>query len=232
MKWIWFFLLPIALFSDETVVESNEAYYDGAKITLVGNVMLENAMGKVACQTAILTRDESGMTKFDFPWIELKSGVTLTLADESCLNCEQVALDYTKMTSLFTGMPQVTYTNTSGKVLADSATVDYAESNKGSLQATRVTLMRNVRLIYLESDQYALADLVTYYPEKKLMVMEGRENNRVLFFDKKRNMQLSAHTIHAERNVVTGKDSVQGVGDVRFIFGEEELTKLKERFQW
>lgn len=241
-KWVCFLFFPFALISHhgsahvtplghETVVESNEAHYNGRMITLTGRVSVENAMGKVTAEKAVLTRDESGSTKIDFPWIELTCAVTLTLPDGNHLNCDHVFLDYTKMTSHFTGSPQIAYFDERGEVWADEAFIDYIEV-EGSIKPTKVRLVDNVQLMYVENDQYALADLVTYYPDEQLMILEGKENMRVLFFDKQRNMQLSAHTVRALRNPETNKDSIKGVGDVRFVFRQEELSKLKEQFKW
>ena len=42
-------------------------------------------------------------------------------------------------------------------------------------------------------------------------------------------MQLSARTV-SPRDPETNKETVQGVGDVRFVFGPEELDKIKNRF--
>lgn len=228
--WLWVFLLPLCVFANETVVESNEAHYNGQTITLIGDVIVENAMGRVSAKKAVLRRDAAGITKIDFPWIELISAVTLTLPNGNYLNCEYVFLDYTKMTSHCTGNPQIAYSDERTEVWADEAYVDYIEA-EGSIQPVKVRLVNNVSLINLQCDQYALAERVTYYPKEQLMVLEGKEN-RVLFFDKQQNMQISAHTVRAKRNLETHKDSIQTVGNVRFMFGPEELCKLKERFQW
>ncbi len=230
-KWLWILLLPLAIYAEETVVESNEAHYNGHMITLTGNVIVENAMGRVTAEKAVLTRDEAGSTRIDFPWIELIQAVTLTLPNGNHLNCDRVFLDYTKMTSHFTGSPQVAYSDERGEVWADEAFVDYVET-EGSIKPTKVRLVDNVKLVYSESNQYALADLVVYYPDEQLTVLEGKDGKRVLFFDRERDMQLSARQVRASRNPETGKDSVKGVGDVRFVFGQDELSKIKDRFKW
>lgn len=218
----------------ETSIEANEAHYDGAWISLTGSVIIENTVGKITATQATLKRDTEKQTTIDFPWIELKEAVCLTLHAGGVLNCESLVVDYTKMTSFLSGNPQVTYTDSIGAVYADRAQVDYQEID-GSLQATKVTLFDNVHLINLGTAenpayQYALADVVFYYPQEKLMVLEGH-TSRVLFFDKLRDMQLSAPSVRAQRDPVTHKESVQGVGAVRFIFGPEELERIKERFQ-
>jgi len=227
------FIFPYCLLGYETVVESDEVHYNGETITLMGNVSVENAMGKVTANLAILKKDAERKTTIDFPWIELKQNVCLTLTEGGILRCTSLSFDYTQMTSFFFGSPQVTYTDTVGEIYADRAKVDYQEVN-GSLEAVRIILFDNVRLVNMETlekpaSQHALADEVHYFPKERSTILEGK-NAPVLFYDQQRDIQLSAYTVRAERDPVTKKETIQGVGNVRFTFGPEELEKIKERF--
>jgi lipopolysaccharide export system protein LptA len=236
MRKLWLMLLffPFCLYGYETVVESDEVHYNGELITLTGNVAVENAMGKVTAKLAILRKDPEKKTKIDLPWIELKQNVCLTLAEGGILRCDSLSLDYIQMTSFFYGTPQVIYSGSMGEIYADKAQVDYKEENS-SLKATKITLSDNVRLVNIgtsekPASQYALADEVYYFPEEQLTILEGKKN-RVLFYDKQRDLQLSARTVRAQRDPVTKKETVQGVGDVRFVFGPDEIEKIKQRFE-
>ena len=226
-------LFPFYLSASETSIEANEAHYDGIWLSLTGSVAIENVMGKITAAKATLKRDVEKQTKLDFPWIEFKEAVCLTLRTGGVLNCETLIVDYTKMTSLFQGNSQVTYSDSIGAVYADRAQVDYQEID-GSLHVTKVTLFDNIRLINLGTAenpayQYALAEVVFYYPQEQLMILEGNRHH-VLFFDKIRDLQLSAPSVRAQRDPVTHKESIQGVGAVRFLFGPEELERIKQRF--
>lgn len=233
-KILWLLLFfPYCLFGYETVVESDEVHYNGELITLTGKVSVENAMGKVTAKMASIKKDAERKTTIDFPWIELKQNVCLTLTEGGVLRCDSLFLDYTQMTSFFFGSPQVTYTDSFGEIYADRAQVDYREVD-GSLEATKVTLSDNVRLVNIgtsekPASQYALADVVYYFPQEQLAILEGKRT-QVLFYDKLRDMQLSAQSVRAQRDPITKKETIQGVGDVRFIFGPEELEKIKQRF--
>lgn len=225
------FTWPLVAF--ETVVESDAVHYDGEWITLSGNVSVENSMGRITAERALLKKDAQKTTKIDFPWIELEHTVHLTLSDGSLLQCDLVSLDYTQMTSFFYGNPQVSYKSALGEVYADRAQVDYREV-EGRLEATKVTLFDHVRLVNMGNEkkpafQYALADEMTYYPPEQLAILESKDSP-VLFYDKLRDMQLSARTVRASQDPTTKKESVQGVGDVRFVFGPEELEKIKHHF--
>lgn len=211
-------------------VKSVDATYNGEKILLTGEVSVENTLGRVEAERAVLTRDPNKLTKIEFPWIELNQSVTFTLPDGNQLFCDRLFLDYTLKTSRFTGTPQIRYNDKRGEMRADRAIMDFRDQ-EGEIEPTCITLLGNVQLIYAEENQYALAEQVTYFPDQHLMILEGKEN-RVLFFDKERNMQISAPEVRAVRNPETKKDSIQGMGDVRFLFAQEELSKLKERFRW
>ncbi len=229
-----FLCIASPLLAYETIVESDEARYNGELITLTGHVAVENTMGRVIADLAILKKDPEHRTKIDFPWIELKRNVQLNLSEGGALKCETLFLDYTTMSAMIEGQPQVIYSDTLGEVYADRARIDYQEIN-GSLEATKVTLYDNVRLVNRGSaekpaSQYALADIVYYFPPSQEMILEGKQN-RVLFFDMLRDIQLSARSVQAKRDLVTKKESVQGIGDVRFVFGPDELDKIKTRFQ-
>ncbi len=63
-----------------------------------------------------------------------------------------------------------------------------------------------------------------------MTILEGK-NNRVLFYDQLKEVQLSAQTVRAQRDPTTKQERMQGVGDVRFVFGQEELAKIKTRFK-
>jgi hypothetical protein len=226
-------LLTLHLSAFETIVESEDVHYNGECITLIGRVSVENSMGKLTAERAILKKDENKQTKIDFPWIELKHSVCLTLADGGTLQCDSVFLDYTQMTGFLYGCPQLIYKGDLGEIYADRAQVDYQEID-GKLEATKVTLYENVHLVNMGSEekpgsQYALADEVTFFPQEQLTILESK-NGKVLFYDKQRDMQLSARKVRAQRDPLTKKESVQGIGDVRFVFGPEELEKIKQRF--
>lgn len=113
-----------------------------------------------------------------------------------------------------------------GEIYADRAVVDTLRV-EGEWQASHVTLTGHVKMNNGEKTQFALADHIEVFPQEKVMVLEAETGMRVLFIDTAKHMQLAAHKIRAERGE---KDTVQGYGDVRFVFGTEELDRLKTQF--
>src|ERR1700759_209510 len=94
-RYVLFLALCASLYATETTtVESNDAIYDGNQILLSGQVIIENMMGHVHAEQAILKRDLTGTSKNDFPWAELSEHVVAHLSDGGLFECEKVIFDY------------------------------------------------------------------------------------------------------------------------------------------
>lgn len=242
MRWLFFLLLCLTLSkslgaNEERMVTLSSSYvhYDGNAIFLEGDVSLENFMGKITADQATLTKDTT-KGSIDFPWIELKRNVEAFLTEGSFLKCHQVFIDHTTLKGNFYGSPQLYYKDEKGELFADTAVVNY-KKHEGRLEVVKITLQGNVQVVANAQTekiplQMALADSVEYLVEEDLMLMKALDHSRVLFFDKEKQMQLSAKEVKAKRKGQDGKEWIQGVGDVRFVFKQEELQKLKERFHW
>jgi hypothetical protein len=132
---------------------------------------------------------------------------------------------------------QIRYRDRVGEVQADEASIHYQLVNS-ELEVEHITIQGNVYIVnhapFDPNDQtpvlqYAKADRVDFYPQDQLMILTG-EGRRVLFFDKLNNIQVSAPAIRMCRDKVTGKDSFQGVGDVRMRLIGQEMESLLTPF--
>lgn len=233
MKFLLFLLLVATLHAtDATTVESDVATYDGNQIVLSGDVTIQNVMGTVNAEKALLKRDVEGKSKIDFPWAELSENVVAKLNDGGIFECSKVIFDYNNLRSDFLGPSEIHYKGPRGEVYACSASIDF-EEREGSMQPVKITLSGGVRMIHKEpTEQYALAEIVEYYPKEEVVILKAKPHEHVLFFDQSKGIQLAASQVKAKKNGENGKEQVQGIGDVCFVFKEEELGKLKDRFQW
>lgn len=134
---------------------------------------------------------------------------------------------------------QVFFENVMGEISADQVQIVY-EKGQQLMQPKKINLMGNVQLFnrfnghVQESSsvlQYALADQMEYFPNSQDMLLTGKNGNRVLFFDKINSLQMSAPGLKIHLDKSTHKESVQGIGDVRFTFIEQEFNQLKARFR-
>ena len=76
-----------------------------------------------------------------------------------------------------------------------------------------------------------IADKVEYTPQTNEAVFTSHNNlKRVLFYDKANDMEVSATTLKIKRDEATKKETVKGIGDVRFSFVENEFEQLRKRF--
>lgn len=125
------------------------------------------------------------------------------------------------------------------EMYADEIRIDY-NWDKQVAVFTTITLLGHVRVIVSENKEidaasvvsyYALADSVTYFPEKKEMLFEGTRENPVLLFDEKNHIQMSANVLVVQHDGVNKKPLIQGKGHVRFTFRDSEVEQFKQAFQ-
>jgi len=136
------------------------------------------------------------------------------------------------------GNGQVYIDDVLGEMFADTVYI-YYQWLEQKISPEKVVLDGSVRLInrfdgHMEESgsvlHHALADRVEFFPLKNEMVVTSQGENRVLLIDKVNNVQMSAPTLNVKYDPATKKESIQGLGDVRFTFIEEELSKIKRQF--
>jgi lipopolysaccharide export system protein LptA len=133
---------------------------------------------------------------------------------------------------------QVYFEDPSGDLYADEIVLKYTKNGQ-QLQLSKVVLEGNVKMLnrfdgHLKESSsvlhYALADKVEYTPSRGEILLTSQEGHRVLFFDKVNKVQMSAPTLKVIRPGPNRKESIQGLGDVRFTFIDGELNQLKSHF--
>lgn len=134
---------------------------------------------------------------------------------------------------------QILFKDQFGQIFADKILITY-ELEEHKPVPKKIVLDGNVRMLNESKTdptkkepffQYALADHVEYYPANKEVILSSNGKQRVLFFDKINNLQISAPAIKIKRDQVLNKDAIQGVGDVRFSFLEVEKSLLNYHFK-
>ncbi|MDP1879591.1 MAG: hypothetical protein Q8K60_01465, partial [Parachlamydiaceae bacterium] len=125
-----------------------------------------------------------------------------------------------------------------GELYADEVRVNYDWVNH-ELVPSKIELKGNVRLLnrfdgHVQESasilHYAIADQIDYFPKTFEMLLRGNEKSQVLFFDKVNQIQMSASSLKISMNPTTRKEFIQGIGDVRFTFLDQELEQIKKRF--
>lgn len=129
---------------------------------------------------------------------------------------------------------QMRFETTQGSIQADRMALDLhkkdsEEVNKGpkgySLHAQGSVGIEAVQ------GQYALGSEMHYDTRTQCGELLGKPSERVLFWEPRYDMNLSACACHfTMRDPVTGKMQVQGKGDVRMTFFDMERKKLQTRF--
>lgn len=267
------------------IVQTEKAKYCGEQMILEGKVALENPLGKVFADKAILyLADING---------RMEGNVVIETFDGAQLKCEYAVIDHDKASAHFSGdhveykdgkqlslrskqmrlfltplkdlkqeiasihalneveidqdeewtllaeealyhkdkqevtlsskedKEQLFFHDYNGKIYADHATV--------KLDKHECILTGNVKLIQREGllEQYATADKVVISKNSGKMHFYSGKTQRVLFFDRVNNLQVSAPELILSRDPVTRQENVKGKGNVRFHFKEEEYERFK-----
>lgn len=123
---------------------------------------------------------------------------------------------------------QLLFRDDIGKVYADRAELEYQTISQ-KIVPLRVVFSGNVLVLNREPplQQRALADRLTFFFPTNELFFAANPENRVLFYDQANNLEMSAKGLKVKRDKDTKKDSVQGMGDVRFSFDEEEFAQLR-----
>jgi|688.fasta_scaffold27635_5 hypothetical protein len=133
---------------------------------------------------------------------------------------------------------QIFYKDIMGEIYADNALIRYELSGK-QIVPKKIILLGHVRLLDHSTTEYGtesplskyvLADTLEYDPDTKEAFFTADKGQRVLLYSKANNLQVSAQALKIKRDQVTRKDSIKGVGNVRFNFIEHEFEQLKKRF--
>lgn len=136
---------------------------------------------------------------------------------------------------------QVHFSNRMGDLYADRALLSYKRNDKNAIVPTSLRMEGHVKCLnrfdgHLQESglvlQYSLADAVEYFPEKHELLLSGKDKNRVLLFDRVKNMQMSAPSLKIFNLEPDKKPTIQGMGDVRMKFAERELQQMKQYFHF
>ena len=130
------------------------------------------------------------------------------------------------------GNEQLLFRDDMGKVYADRAELEYQTISQ-KIVPLRVVFSGNVLVLNREPplQQRALADRLTFFFPTNELFFAANPQNRVLFYDQANNLEMSAKGVKVKRDKETKKDSVQGMGDVRFSFDEQEFAQLRQIFE-
>lgn len=132
---------------------------------------------------------------------------------------------------------QICLEDARGKIFADSIEILY-EKRHEKFKPVKFTLEGDVHLVNCPENvenglQYVLAEKAEYFPDKSNeMILYGSRKNRVLFYAEQNQLQVSAESLRLWRDGKTSKESIQGIGDVRFTFVSNEFSQLTKHFNF
>ena len=214
-------------------------FQSSTKLFLSDNVIIEGLLARIYAEQKIECQCIDGVwTKFhstgnsSLSYNDKHSGKhSLTTLGKIFVNYNTLEASVKKSDS----DDQVLYTDRVGNIRADIIKIEYSKDFK----PLRIYLEGNICVInnapFKEGSkqkvlQYALADIVEYFPEKELMILRNDDGGKVLFYDKINDVQISATSIEYKRDENSSFGAVKGHGNVCVKFSQEELEKIKQRF--
>lgn len=129
------------------------------------------------------------------------------------------------------GAEQISFSDHYGKINSDRILLTLQEV-AGKLEPLKIQFVGNVRLQNNSpgTEQYALADEALFEFGKSTLTLQSNKRPRVLFYDELNKVEASSPSLVINRDPKTGQNVMRGIGNVRFVFAEEELNELKKRF--
>ena len=133
---------------------------------------------------------------------------------------------------------QVFYTDNMGNMQANTMKI-YYDIVKGKIQIGKISIDGNIRILNKApfskdnkklTEQYIIADHAEYFPSTETLLLTGENQQRVLFYDKLNDVQLSANRLEMQRNKKLDMPSIRSIGNVCIKFNKDEFEKIKKNF--
>lgn len=128
---------------------------------------------------------------------------------------------------------QVHFEDLLGEIDADRATLFYAHV-EGKFLPRRLLLEGEIKLQNRSplAKQYALADEAEFDFASNILTLRAGKRPRVLLYDELNKVQASAPALEIKWDPATEKEAFRGIGQVRFVFAEDEFNELRRRFSF
>lgn len=201
-------------------------------LTLQGDISVsEEGMGTLHCDEEVELRQKHQEGKWILSSMVAKGKTELTTDFKNVLICYGLMrLDQERLTLTLESPPNhpIEYFHEQMKLCSDHARLDYANENE-HISAEKLVLDGNVQLQIEENGtRCGTADQFVYLPTEEKMILSSKQGANVLFWDKEQQLSISAREVHIAR--VDKKETIKGVGNVRFSFSSTETDLLKKLF--
>jgi hypothetical protein len=202
----------------------------------------DSSLGEIYCDEKIeLVASSSAHSLYDIR-AEGKTTIHTFAPNRQTVTCfgllsfDQKTLTSTFESPLVDGVvpegQQIDYRGENFQLLASSGVLEYGWM-AGHLRPTKLSLQGGVRLASCpgaESKQCALGSHLTYSLLDHTMTLSAKKGEKVLYWDETQGITLSANQVRVHKDPFTGKESVKGIGNVRFSFSSTENALLKKMF--
>ncbi len=143
----------------------------------------------------------------------------------------RATFDSPKRNGLTVPEKQLFYRSEDLALFANQAQMEYTDA-EGRLRPSVLTLTGNIRLFSADENKprFAVGDRMSLSTTTRTLILTANPGKRVLYTDDTQGMKIAAQEVHITRDPETHEERVQGVGNVKFSFTDEENTLLKKLF--
>lgn len=220
-----------------THFEAHRLVWDREKenFQFVGDVKIrQNKLGTIAVSDT-LDINKKNRTLHAVGEIELGFLLSNTLKCDGTLDIDHM----THTATIYSPENHMVFNDARGEIKAHRATVHYLGDDKPLFM--RLVAEEDVRINSFAtvddviSDSYLhtiLTDRAELNAGAQSLTLSADEGKRTLLYDHVNHLQVSAPSLKVQRDVETHKDKIEGHGDVRFSFTEQELERLKQQLSW
>lgn len=199
-------------------------------LTLTGHISIKEAtMGEVEADQEVELCQKFQEGKWTLSNIYSKGKTKVTYGDHVLIADGGVHLDGDRLTLTIDRSEEspVEYRKEDTTLYADLGRLEYFQEQE-TIFPKKLMLLGGVRLTKQGDLRCAIADQVVYDSESEEMILSAKNGDRVLFWDQKESLSISAVEVHIGKT--EQGEMVKGVGNVRFAFSSTESALLKKLF--
>lgn len=208
---------------------------DTGDFKFIGNVKIrQNKLGAIAVSDVLIMNKD----KRD---LHAEGEIEVSFLLSNTLKCKgTLDIDHSKhIATVHSPVEPIIFKDARGQIQAHRATVHYLGDDKPLFlrfiaeEDVRIISFATVDDVISESTMHTiLTDHAELNAGTQSLSLKADEGKRTLLYDHVNHLQVSAPSLNMKRDSVTNKDKIEGLGDVRFSFTEQELERIKQQLSW
>lgn len=208
---------------------------DTGDFKFVGNVKIrQNKLGTIAVSDLLVMNKDTRK-------LHAEGEIELSFLLSNTLKCTgTLDIDHAQhVATVHSPDEPIIFKDARGQIQAHRATIHYLGDDKPLFARfiaeddVRITSYATVDDVISDTTLHSiLTDHAELDAGSQSLLLKADQGKRTLLFDHVNHLEVSAPSLRVNRDVATHKDKIEGLGDVRFSFTEQELERIKQQLSW